>query len=96
MRAVSVQKAQRPSFGVMRRVGPKRGCSGSISPRPVDDVPEWLAVEIGAQIVAKERDAAMAVLKWKKLFGYYADQRREFNSAFNIARNQMNSGEVSG
>jgi ThiF family len=41
-------------------------------------------------------NAAMAVLKWKKLFGYYADQRREFNSAFNIARNQMNSGEVSG
>jgi biotin/methionine sulfoxide reductase len=50
-------------------VDPKRGCSGSISPRPVDDVPERLAVEIGAQIVAKERDAAMVSTKIAG-FGY--------------------------
>jgi ThiF family len=40
-------------------------------------------------------NAAMAVLKWKKLFGYYVDGRREFNTVLNVARNQLHSGEVS-
>lgn len=40
-------------------------------------------------------NAAMAVLKWKKLYGYYVDGGRELNTAFNVARNQMHSGEVS-
>lgn len=39
-------------------------------------------------------NAAMAVLKWKKLFGYYVDSKNEFNSTFTFARNQMHSGEV--
>lgn len=39
-------------------------------------------------------NAAMAVLKWKKLMGYYVDSKQEFNSAFNIARNRLDNGEV--
>lgn len=40
-------------------------------------------------------NAAMAVVKWKKLFGYYADRKSELNSTYSVARNQMQSGEVS-
>lgn len=39
-------------------------------------------------------NAAMAVLKWKKLFGYYVDDKSEFNSTFTVARNQIQNGEV--
>lgn len=39
-------------------------------------------------------NAAMAVLKWKKLVGYYADSKKEFNTAYNVARNQLISGEL--
>lgn len=41
-------------------------------------------------------NAAMAVIKWKKLCGYYVDSKREYNSTYTVARNQMTSGEVSG
>jgi hypothetical protein len=40
-------------------------------------------------------NAAMAVLKWKKLFGYYVDSKCEFNTSFAFARNQMLNGEIS-
>lgn len=39
-------------------------------------------------------NAAMAVLKWKKLLGYYMDRKRELNSTYVVATNQMLSGEV--
>lgn len=39
-------------------------------------------------------NAAMAVLKWKKLMGYYVDGKQEFNSTYVVARNQLNSGDV--
>jgi len=39
-------------------------------------------------------NAAMAVLKWKKLCGYYIDSKNEFNSQFTVARNQLHNGEV--
>lgn len=39
-------------------------------------------------------NAAMAVLKWKKLFGYYVDRKGELNSTYAVSRNQMNNGEV--
>lgn len=39
-------------------------------------------------------NAAMAVIKWKKLFGYYADSKLELNSAYTVARNQLQSGEM--
>lgn len=39
-------------------------------------------------------NAAMAVLKWKKVFGYYVDSKREFNSAYAVTRNQLSSGEL--
>ena len=39
-------------------------------------------------------NAAMAVIRWKKLFGYYVDRKGEFNSAYTVARNQLQSGEV--
>jgi len=29
-------------------------------------------------------NAALAVIKWKKLFGYYQDQSKEFNSVYSI------------
>lgn len=38
--------------------------------------------------------AVLAVIKWKKLFGYYVDTKDELNSAYTIARNQLLSGEA--
>lgn len=37
-------------------------------------------------------NAALAVIKWKKLFGYYIDTKNELNSAYTVARNQLLSG----
>lgn len=39
-------------------------------------------------------NAAMAVVKWKKLVGYYVDNKQEFNTTYVVARNQMISGEL--
>jgi len=39
-------------------------------------------------------NAAMAVIRWKKLFGYYVDGKQEFHSTYTVAWNQMLSGEV--
>lgn len=39
-------------------------------------------------------NAALAVVKWKKLFGYYLDQGGELNTAFNFGRNKLISGEI--
>lgn len=39
-------------------------------------------------------NAAMAVIRWKKMFGYYADSKGELNSTYTVARNQMLNGEV--
>ena len=34
-------------------------------------------------------NAALAVIKWKKLFGFYHDMENEHNSVFNINNNQL-------
>lgn len=39
-------------------------------------------------------NAAMAVIRWKKMCGYYADEKRELNSTYTVTRNQMISGEL--
>lgn len=39
-------------------------------------------------------NAALAVIKWKKLFGYYVDTKQEMNSTYVLARNRLLSGEV--
>lgn len=39
-------------------------------------------------------NAALAVLKWKKLAGFYDDARRELNTSYATARNHLESGEV--
>jgi hypothetical protein len=39
-------------------------------------------------------NAAMAVIKWKKLFGYYLDRKGEQHSTYTVARNQLVSSEV--
>jgi hypothetical protein len=39
--------------------------------------------------------AVLAVIKWKKLCGYYADNVGEFNSTYIVARNKINNGELS-
>jgi hypothetical protein len=39
-------------------------------------------------------NATMAVLKWKKLCGYYVDTKNEYNSQFTVARNQLYNGET--
>ena len=41
-------------------------------------------------------NAAMAVIRWKKMFGYYADEKGEFHSTYTVAHNQMISGEIAG
>ena len=39
-------------------------------------------------------NAALAVVKWKKLFGYYVDSKSEFNSTYTVATNVLTSGEA--
>ncbi|MGO9558637.1 MAG: ThiF family adenylyltransferase [Acidimicrobiales bacterium] len=39
-------------------------------------------------------NAAMAVIRWKRLFGYYVDTKGELNSTYTVARNQMASGDI--
>ena len=34
-------------------------------------------------------NAALAVIKWKKMFGYYVDRKQEFNGTYTISRNQL-------
>ena len=36
----------------------------------------------------------MAVIKWKKLLGYYVDDKHEYNTTYTVARNQMISGDL--
>jgi ThiF family len=40
-------------------------------------------------------NASMAVLRWKKLMGFYVDGKRELNGTYTIASNQLISGEIS-
>lgn len=39
-------------------------------------------------------NAAMAVIRWKKLRGYYLDTKHEYHSTYTLVRNQMVSGEI--
>lgn len=39
-------------------------------------------------------NAALAVIKWKKMLGYYADERQELNSSYTVASNLLISGET--
>lgn len=39
-------------------------------------------------------NAAMAVIKWKKFLGYYADERQELNSSYTVASNLLINGET--
>jgi hypothetical protein len=41
-------------------------------------------------------NAALAVIKWKKVFGYYVDGSQELNSLYNVARARLLNGEVVG
>lgn len=38
--------------------------------------------------------ALMAVIKWKKICGYYVDDKHEYNSTYAVARNQLVSGDL--
>jgi len=40
-------------------------------------------------------NAALAVIKWKKLFGYYVDTKKELNSTYVLAHSRLLRGEVS-
>jgi hypothetical protein len=39
-------------------------------------------------------NAVMAVLKWKKLCGYYEDSKHEYHSTLTVVRNQMVNSEI--
>jgi hypothetical protein len=41
-------------------------------------------------------NAALAVIKWKKIFGYYVDSRHELNNLFNVAGARLVNGEFAG
>jgi hypothetical protein len=41
-------------------------------------------------------NAAMAVVKWKKLCGYYFDRKREYHSSYTIGSNRIDSGDLAG
>ena len=38
-------------------------------------------------------NALFAILKWKRLSGFYIDDRQDFNTTFNVALNQMSNEE---
>jgi hypothetical protein len=37
--------------------------------------------------------AAMAVIRWKRLRGFYTDRKREFNSLYTVAQNRIDNGD---
>lgn len=39
-------------------------------------------------------NAALAVIKWKKIFGYYVDGPQELNSLYSVARARLLNGEI--
>ncbi len=39
-------------------------------------------------------NASLAVIKWKKIFGFYHDQYKEFNSVYDISVNIINNDET--
>lgn len=39
-------------------------------------------------------NAALAVIKWKKIFGYYVDSGQELSSLYNVARGRLLNGEA--
>ena len=39
-------------------------------------------------------NAALAVLRWKKMLGYYVDEKHEYNSLYTVGRNQLVSGDL--
>ncbi len=41
-------------------------------------------------------NAALAVIKWKKIFGYYVDSRQELNNLFNVSGASLVNGELAG
>ncbi len=41
-------------------------------------------------------NAALAVIKWKKIFGYYVDSKHELNNLFNVAGARLVNGEFGG
>lgn len=41
-------------------------------------------------------NAALAVIKWKKIFGYYVDSTHELNNLFNVAGARLVNGEFAG
>ena len=40
-------------------------------------------------------NASLAVIKWKKMYGYYHDLEKEYNSTYNIDVNQLVTDEIS-
>jgi uncharacterized protein DUF6791/ThiF family protein len=41
-------------------------------------------------------NATLAVIKWKKIFGYYVDSKQELNNLFNVAGARLVNGECAG
>jgi hypothetical protein len=39
-------------------------------------------------------NATLAVIRWKKLCGYYVDDKQEYNTAYTVARNQLVNGDL--
>jgi hypothetical protein len=39
-------------------------------------------------------NAALAVIRWKKMFGFYMDGKQEFNSVYSVGRNQLVNGDI--
>ncbi len=40
-------------------------------------------------------NAAVAVIKWKKLVGYYIDRKQEYHSTYTVGRNQLLNSDLS-
>jgi hypothetical protein len=41
-------------------------------------------------------NAALAIIKWKKIFGYYVDGPQELSTLYSVARAQLLNGEIAG
>lgn len=67
---------------------------GPISFAPADEDAEYATNIQVADLNAL--NAALAVIKWKKLCGFYLDQEHELDSVYSISGNDIVNGEVGG
>lgn len=91
---IGIERSQDSLRGIARVTTARSGSHGHLVHRiaysePRDDEYEWNIQTADLNMM----NAALAVIKWKKLFGYYDDDKREMNCTYTVARNQIVNSE---